>query len=106
MAQHIGLAIQDEQGIVLERSELNFAELLNLIETFKQFDTLYPTTASIDPYADTLLDSHKVEFLIAELEQASNRQSEKKFTDSVAAICRFLGKVRGHADHYVKFIGD
>ena len=53
--QHIGLSLEDELGNTLERSDINFTEIIATLWQLNKLDS-YPWLNGIDPYGNTIIN--------------------------------------------------
>ncbi len=102
MAQHIGVVKIDEAGSVIEKSDVNFAEVVNVLHEMDNFSTDYPWIATIDPYGSTVFNSTQVSLVRKELEKILIEAP--KLGELVGKLISILEKIGMH--QYIKFIGD
>lgn len=100
MTQLISIFLEDENGKIIEKSEINFAGIINEAWEIKNFKKDYPWISSIDPYGNTIINIHQAHYLIEELIKI-NRYLKKNDIDNAI---EFIKKIDQHL--YVKFIGD
>lgn len=101
--QHIGVNLEDENGNVIERFPINFANVIAVLWEENKLVS-YPWLGGVDPYGLTIFNLNQTPHVIKELEklQAESSDQSKKalIQDSIAA----LRKVEQHV--YIKFVGD
>ncbi len=100
MAQHIGLTRIDERGKILERSEVNFADFINVLYKLKKFEDKYPLISYIDPYGDTYFNIRQRSDLVEELKRFSLDNN----LGDIEQLITFISKTGIH--EYIKFTGD
>lgn len=105
MAQHIGIIKINERGEMLERLEINFADVVNVLEEIDSYKDKYPWIGTIDPYGDTIFNHIQIPFVIEDLKKLQKDVRELiSEEDSIDKSISFLEKF--HAYEYIKFIGD
>ena len=104
MAQHIGIIKINERGEMLERLEINFADVVNVLEEIDSYKDKYPWIGTIDPYGDTIFNRVQIPFVIKDLKKLQKGVRELISKDSIDKLISFLEKFDIH--EYIKFIGD
>jgi hypothetical protein len=102
MAQHIGIVKTNEKGVITQKFELNFAEVVNVLHEMDNFSTDYPWIATIDPYGSTVFNSAQISLVRKELEKILIEVP--KLGEIVGKLISILEKIGMH--QYIKFIGD
>ena len=100
MTQHIGIQRIDEHGKLLERSDINFADVVNMLYKLKDYKENYPLLAYVDPYGDTYLNILQRPDFVEELKRFSR---DNNFGDT-KELADFISKTG--VREYIKFIGD
>lgn len=107
-AQHIRLELVDRNGVVLETSELNFADIVNLIyrsqKIFDESKEKFPLLATIDIYGYTMLNQLQIPLLINDLKKLDLEIQNASLTTKIASSIDFIKKVSNH--QFAKFVGD
>jgi len=67
MSQLINILLEDEGGKIIEKSEANFADIMNEAWELKNFKKNYPWLSSIDQYGNTVFNIHQTSYLTDEL---------------------------------------
>ena len=86
MAQHISIERIDENGKLLQRSNIEFAGYINLLHSVKNYENKYPLLAYIDPYGDTYLNILQRPIFIEELKQFNNDNRRDNIQELLAFI--------------------
>src|SRR3989338_5207545 len=98
MAQHIGLERIDENGKLLERSNINFADFINILYKIENYKDKYPLLSYVDPYGDTFLNLLQRPDFVDELKRFIN---DNDLGDQQELIT-FISKIDVH--QYIRFI--
>ena len=99
--QHIGLHLENEDGGIIKKSEINFVDIvLQLIEHDKEKSL--KVLWSIDPYGLTILNNLQIEQFKKELEVLAQQSPE--IQSQIAEVSDLAKEVSNHT--YLKFIGD
>lgn len=104
MAQHIRIIKIDELGEALEDIQVNFADIVNVLEAAYGYKKNYPWIATIDPYGDTIFNRIQMPFVIKDLKKLYQDKKDLLPKDAIDKLIAFLEKVDIH--EYIKFIGD
>lgn len=100
--QNIQIIIEDESRKELERSDVNFADILNTVwETTNKID--FPWTWSIDAYGLTIFNLNQLSYLKSELEKIS-KDLNQQGKEIIEKLLNFIEKMEQHK--YLVFIGD
>lgn len=103
MAQHIGIIKVNERGETIDTLEVNFAEVVNILEDIDNSENNYPWITTVDPYGDTIFNRIQIPFVIEDLKTMKNIQ-ELAQKDDIDKLINFLEGVDIH--QYIKFMGD
>ena len=99
--QHIGLRLEDENGKLIEQSDINFVDI---VKAFNDNKETYPWLYGIDPYGNTVFNLHQIPHVIAELKQLSSEVEDKDLKTLISKAIDFISKTEQHT--YTKLIGD
>ncbi|MEK7535960.1 MAG: hypothetical protein AAB590_03030 [Patescibacteria group bacterium] len=104
--QNISLHLEDERGNVIERTNINFANIILVLESIEAYTKKYPWLSSIDPYGYTVFNTRQAPKLIGELKKLKEdiQRQDVLLDDVVDNTISFLIKVAQHS--YARFIGD
>ena len=102
MSQFINIVKIDENGHVLAKCDVNFAELQVEFREIPQYVSHHPMLFGIDEYGDTYFNRLQVPLLTSELERLT--ASHPKLRDQISELVAFARSVGVH--EYLKFIGD
>ena len=102
--QHIGLEIIDEKTSLIERSNINFAPIMQILFKVNSFKDSYSFLSTIDPYGDTYFNVHQVPRVIDELEKFKQNENALSVLKEINDTIEFLKKIEQHT--FAKFIGD
>ncbi|MBX4186877.1 MAG: hypothetical protein KW802_01280 [Candidatus Doudnabacteria bacterium] len=100
--QHIGLHLEDEKGNLIERSKINFGDIINSLD--EKSKSLYPWLWSIDPYGHTTFNLYQIPHVITELKQLSLELKNEELKLLINEATEFIAKTEQHI--YTKLIGD
>jgi hypothetical protein len=104
MAQHIGCIKQDEDGIEIEDSNLNFSKINKVLWELDPKMEAYPWLLTIAPYSDSIFNHLQTPYLIRELKTLLTKV-EPELAKSVNDFIGFIQST--NSPHvYIKFIGD
>ena|SRR5258708_304320 len=96
--QHIGIEKINERGETLQRSDVNFVDIIVNLYKVNDYKEKFPLLSYIDPYGDTYFNMLQKQDLIRELE---NFNFDKNLTNKV------INFIKNAKDlEYIKFIGD
>lgn len=100
---NISMIIEDENGELIESSEINYANIDCLLPG-KDVSTKYPWLQTIDPYGDTTFNGLQTKNVISELKKLAeeNKNEEVLINETIS----FISKIDYGSHVYVKFIGD
>lgn len=101
--QHIGIILEDESGSLLDRSPVNFVDILSTCDK-KTMSDQYKWISTIDPYGDTTFNYLQAKQLLFELTVLSSRLDDKNGKKLIDELIEFLK--RSDSGIYIKFIGD
>ena len=107
--QHIGIILEDERNNLVERSESNFADILNAFYNKIQYEEAvrkYPWLTSIDPYGNTIFNHLQVPHLIRELDEIKTLLGPQATAILEKIIIFVSNRVVESEGLYIKFIGD
>jgi hypothetical protein len=101
---HIGCVIEDENGNLLIESDLNFADLNDILWDIDPKKKNYPWLLTIAPFADTTFNVLQRPYIIDELKRLSF-EVDNALAKEIDAFITFIASVES-AHEYIKFIGD
>ena len=101
--QHIGITLNNEKGETLKESNINFAEILNVVYDQEDCKTNFQWLSTIDPYGDTIFNPLQTPIIVNELNSLSVLL-DKNLAEKVNNLVSFLKSINTH--EYIKFIGD
>lgn len=104
MVQLISCFLEDERGKILEKFNLNVADIIKKSWEVKNFKEKYNWVSSIDPYGNTIFNVHQIPYLTAELENLKKEINDKQIISDVNELEKFIGKIEQHL--YIRFVGD
>jgi hypothetical protein len=99
--QHIGLRLEDENGKLIEQSDINFVDIVNV---FSDNQETYPWLYGIDPYGITVFNLYQIPYVIVELKQLSSEVEDVGLKTVINKAIDFISKTEQHT--YTKLIGD
>ena len=102
--QHIGIRLENENGGVLEESNLNAASLVDELWKREDYKVQFPIMSGIDPYGDTVFNVHQVSSLLDEIQKLHSNVSDAMLQKLLSNMIQLLSKAEQH--DYVRFIGD
>lgn len=102
IAQHVGVQLENEGGALIERSQVNFNQLVCQISEFSSKELHFLNT--IDLYGDTVFNVHQAPVVIEELKKLADMIDDAGLLSDIAETVRILEKCEQHL--YVRFIGD
>ncbi len=101
--QHIGVRLEEENGEVIERPDINFAH--TVVALWKHgSEKEFPWLWAIDPYGDTVFNVHQVPRVIEELNRLLPKVEDETAKNTIRQTIDFLNKMKDF--QYVRFIGD
>lgn len=104
MAQHIGCIKQDENGVLIEDSDLNFAIINELLWELDSKKEKYPWLLTIPPYADATFNDLQRPYIVAELKKLSF-EVNSDLIPIIDSLIAFIESV--NSPHiYITFVGD
>jgi hypothetical protein len=104
MAQHIGCAIVDEEGVILNHSEINFKVVFIFLWTVDPKNEKYPWLISIDDNGDTTFNWKQFPYLLSELKTIANDQN-LKIPKEISELITYINSI-DEPHFYLKFFGD
>ena len=102
MAQNISIVKVNEHGVVLSKSEINFAPIQKVLSKITNFKEKFPMLSSIDEYGNTSFNRIQLPRLIKELSKSQNLLIGHR--DIIYALVKFIEDFNIH--EYLEFIGD
>ena len=103
--QYINLYLVDENDKDIEKSDVNFADIIGkLLWKIPDFEKKYPWVSTIDPYGMTWLNGFQTPIVAKELERLSSESNEQEYKDTINRALDFFKKQTTH--RYIKFAGD
>jgi hypothetical protein len=104
MAQHIGCGIVDEEGELLNHSNINFNIIYGYLWTIDPKKEKYPWLISIDEYGDTIFNWKQFPYLISELKNSLNNNNLEK-PKEILELINYINSIQ-EPHNYLKFFGD
>lgn len=101
--QHIALNLINEKGELVQKSEINFADILLFLFRQENFENRFPWLSTIDPYGLTIFNQLQIKNITKELEMLQII-SENKLKSLIQESSNFI-KRSGDLE-FIKFIGD
>ncbi len=101
--QHIALQLETEDGELIERSEVNFADIMSALLRQKNYKTDYPWLSTIDPYGETVFNLYQVPNVLRDMDTLKGSLSVEMVKDIEQAI-NLLNRIEHHV--YIRFTGD
>jgi hypothetical protein len=101
--QHIGLQLENENGGLIDRSDLNLAPIVQFLYDRAKKEH-YPWLWSIDPYGYTIFNLYQVPHVLEELKQLSQETSNTDLQTEIRKSIDFIAKISQHT--YIRLIGD
>lgn len=101
--QNIQINLEDERGNIIESSNINFAEIVEVLRNYGT-EQEYPWLWTIDPYGNTIFNVHQVPKATEELNSLSLKIKDNKMSGKTNEVINFMKKIEQHL--YIKFIGD
>ena len=107
--QDISIVICEEDQEIVERSNLNFVDIVMEDELRYENEGAYPWLDSIDPYANTTFNQLQVVYFIKDLERLKplvKIEANNQLIDEIIAFASKILPENIHSQRYLKFIGD
>lgn len=104
MAQHIGCIKQDENGVLIEDSDLNFATINEVLWKLDPKKEVYPWLLTIPPFADATFNELQIPYLVSELKKLLTIV-EPDISILIVDFIKFIESINSPRD-YIKFVGD
>lgn len=102
--QHIGVSIIDEEGKVLQKSEINFVDIVLYLSQNELRKSEYPWLWGIDPYGNTIFNMYQIPHLSEELKKVLVTIQDSNLEKSIQSSLQFFESLDHH--EYLKFTGD
>ncbi len=101
--QHIGFNIINEQGLLIKRSDINFAEIMLLLFEQKEYAKNFPWLSTVDPYGLTIFNELQTKNLIQDLEKLQSISADTLNN----LIKEAIDFIKTSSDlEFIQFIGD
>jgi hypothetical protein len=104
MAQHIAVVKVDEKGSLIEKLDVNFADVMNALQEFTNSTAEFPWIATIDPYDSIIFNSLQIPLVVKELIKLKESLRADDLRAKVAILIDDFGRLDAH--EYIKFVGD
>jgi hypothetical protein len=101
--QHIGIQLENETGVLLSRSDINFAKVIAFLWESDKLKS-YPWLSGIDSYGNTTINLQQAPFFLKELQELQKEVGGGEVAEIIKQSVEWLNKVEQHT--YLKFVGD
>lgn len=102
--QHIALNLVDEKGKLIERSIVNFADIMFVLFGLENYEKKFPWLSKIDPYGYTYCNIYQTPIVIKELENLKKEKIAGNLIKEINETIEFLKKIEQGVS--AQFIGD
>jgi len=104
--QRVELEWIDEKGNIIEKSQINFIYIIDVLLKIKDFKRKYVWLSTIDYYGNTFFNVQQVPIVIKELNDLRKEKINLDVKTTISESASFLNKVNMKVHTYIKFVGD